>query len=99
MNGYYTGNSQYRKGNAPYFVRPARSRLERFLDFVFLLMTLMAKALRDRTVRRILRYSVVSLCALAFIGLIGGLEHGLISIGGALFAGLVLVFVEIICLK
>ena len=99
MNGYYTGNSQYRNETSSYFVRPARGRLERFLDFVYLLMTLMAKALRDRTVRRILRYSVVSVCAVAFIGLIGGLEQGLISVGSAIFAGLFLVFVEIICLK
>ncbi len=99
MNGYYTGKSQYNNGTSPYFARPAVSRLERFLDFVYLLMTLIAKGLRDRTVRRILRYSVVSVCAVAFIGLIGGLEQGLISIGGAIFTGLFLLFVEILCLK
>lgn len=99
MNGYYTGNSQYKKETSPYFARPAVGRLERFLDFIFLIMTLAAKALRDRSVRRVLRYSVVAVCAVAFIGLIGGVEQELISIGSAIFAGLFLVFVEIICLR
>lgn len=99
MNGYYTGNSQYKNSSCTYFTRPAASRLERFLNFVYLLMTLMAKGLRDRTVRQVLRYSVVAVCAVAFFGLIGGVEQGLISIGSAIFAGLFLMFVEIICLK
>ena len=99
MNGYYTGNSQYKKEAAPYFARPASGRLERFLDFIFLIMTLAAKALRDRSVRRVLRYSLVAVCAVAFIGLIGGVEQELISMGSAIFAGLFLVFVEILCLR
>ena len=32
-------------------------------------------------------------------GLVGGIESGLVSIGGGIFAGLALVFVEILCLK
>jgi ABC-type branched-subunit amino acid transport system ATPase component len=35
----------------------------------------------------------------AVIGLIGGIDSGLISIGSGIFGGLVLLFVEILCLK
>ena len=96
MNGYYTRGHEYSVRTT---TRPAASRLDRFLDLVYALLCALAGAMRDRTVRRVLRYTLVVGCAIGFIGLIGGLEHGLISIGGALFAGLVLVFVEIICLK
>ena len=38
-------------------------------------------------------------CAIGFIGLIGGIEQGLITIGSGIFFGLILLFVEILCLK
>jgi hypothetical protein len=52
-----------------------------------------------RTVRRVLRYTLVVGCAIGFIGLIGGIEQGLITIGSGIFFGLILLFVEILCLK
>ncbi len=97
MNGYYTGREQYVVRNEK--VRQAGSAVDRLLDFVYALLTLVAAALRDRTVRSILRYSVVAACFVCFIGLVGGLERGLISIGSAIFAGLGLIFVEILCLR
>ena len=96
MNGYYTREHEYTaRANA----RPAASRLDRFLDLVYALLCALAGAMRDRTVRRVLRYVVVVGCAIGFIGLIGGIEQGVISIGGGIFSGLVLLFVEILCLK
>lgn len=96
MNGYYTRGHEYSVRTT---TRPASSRLDRFLDLVYALLCALAGAMRDRTVRRVLRYTVVVGCAIGFIGLIGGIEQGLITIGGGIFFGLVLLFVEILCLK
>ena len=96
MNGYYTRDHEYAVRTN---VRPASSRLDRFLDVVYALLCALTAALRDRTVRRVLRYTVVVGCAIGFIGLIGGIEMGLLSIGSGIFFGIVLLFVEILCLK
>lgn len=97
MNGYYTGREQYNV--ARYQANRETTGLDRFLDFVYALLAFVAAALRDRTVRCVLRFSVVAACFVCFMGLVGGLERGLISIGGAIFAGLALIFVEILCLR
>ncbi len=105
MNGYYSNYSDFsaaehcgarRTASRP---TPSRSRLDRFLDMVYALLALLAAALRDRTVRRVLRYAVVVGCAICFIGLCGAIEFGTLTVGGGIFGGLVLLFIEIICLK
>lgn len=95
MNGYYTRETEYTARSS----RPIASRTDRFLDMVYALLCALAGLLRDRTARKIARYTVVVACAIAFIGLVGGIEQGLVSIGGGIFAGIALVFVEILCLK
>jgi hypothetical protein len=99
MNGYYTRDHKYNGSKAASYTRPVASRLDRFLDVIYALLCALANAMRDRTVRRVLRYAVVVGCAIGFIGLIGGIDSGLISIGSGIFGGLVLLFVEILCLK
>jgi hypothetical protein len=69
------------------------------MDVVYALLYELAGVMRDRTVRRVLRYTLVVGCAIGFIGLIGGIEQGLITIGSGIFFGLILLFVEILCLK
>ncbi len=100
MNGYYSNEHIYRVSTkvAPSH-RPAASRLDRFLDAVYAILAALICVLKDRTVRRVLRYALVAVCAVCFIGLIGGIEQGLLSVGGGIFAGLVLIFIEILCLK
>jgi hypothetical protein len=95
MNGYYTREDQYTARTA----RPVASRTDRFLDMVYAVLCALAGLMRDRTARKVARYVVVVACAIGFIGLVGGIEQGLISIGGGIFAGIALVFVEILCLK
>lgn len=99
MNGYYTKDHEYSGSKAMPYTRPATSRLDRFLDVIYALLCALTCAMRDRTVRRVLRYAVVVGCAIGFIGLIGGIDNGLISIGSGIFGGLVLLFIEILCLK
>ncbi len=95
MNGYYSRNYEYTARVS----RPVASRTDRFLDMVYALLCTLSRVMRDSTARKIARYAVVVACAIGFIGLVGGMENGLISMGGGIFAGLALVFVEILCLK
>jgi len=95
MNGYYSRNYEYTARVS----RPVASRTDRFLDMVYALLCTLSRVMRDSTARKIARYAVVVACAIGFIGLVGGMESGLISMGGGIFAGLALVFVEILCLK
>lgn len=99
MNGYYTGRKGYKTEQERDVLTRAGQRADRVFDLLFDLIALLVGALRDRTVRKILRYSLVGICFFCFIGLIGGIEQGLISIGGGIVLGLFLVFVEILCLK
>ena len=98
MNGYYTRENEMSMRSSDMLNR-ACSRADRLLDVLFALLATLAGALCDRTVRTVLRYTVVAVCFFCFLGLIGGIEQGLVSIGGGIVLGLLLVFVEILCLK
>ena len=98
MNGYYTRESEYQTRRTDMLTR-ASARADRVLNVLFAMVALLVGALRDRTVRTVLRYSVVAICFFCFIGLIGGIEQGLVSVGGGIVLGLLLIFVEILCLK
>lgn len=98
MNGYYTREQQIEDRTSDMLTR-AGARADRALDVIFAMLAWLAGALRDRTVRTVVRYSIVAICFFCFIGLIGGIERGLVSVGGGIVLGLLLVFVEILCLK
>ena len=98
MNGYYTREHEAVRGDHDMMNR-ASARANRIFDVLLALVALMVGALRDKTVRTVIRYSVVAVCFFCFIGLIGGIEQGLISIGVGVVLGLLLIFVEILCLK
>ena len=97
MNGYYTREHEMQM-KADMLTR-ASSRADRMLDVLFAMIVSLVHALRDKTVRSVIRYAVVAVCFFCFLGLIGGIEQGLVSIGGGIVLGLLLVFVEILCLK
>lgn len=54
---------------------------------------------RRADVRRGVRFSVVAACFFCFVGLIGSIEFGALSVGVGVVAGLFLIFVEIFCLS
>jgi hypothetical protein len=99
MNGYYTGKNAYTTRQERSAFTRAGQRADRVFDVLLDIIAWIVGALRDRTVRTVLRYSLVAVCFFCFIGLIGGIEQGLISIGGGIALGLFLIFVEILCLK
>ena len=98
MNGYYTRENEMQFNTSDRLTR-AGARVDRLLDVLFALLASLVGALRDRTVRTVIRYGIVAVCFFCFVGLIGGIEQGLVSVGGGIVLGLMLVFVEILCLK
>lgn len=99
MNGYYTGKKGFAVTEDRDVLGRAGQRADRVFNALFDGIAWLVAALRNRTVRTVLRYSLVAACFFCFIGMIGGIEQGLISLGGGIVLGLFLVFVEILCLK
>ncbi len=99
MNGYYTNEKQYTKRESERVLSRVSAHADRAADVLFALLASLLGFLRDTTVRRVLRYTVVAVCFFCFIGLIGGIEQGSVSVGGGILLGLFLIFVEILCLK
>ena len=80
-------------------IQRAAAKADRAADLLVMVIRALIGALRDRSVRRVIRYSLVAVCFFCFIGLIGGIERGTVSIGGGIVLGLLLIFIEIYCLK
>ena len=96
MNGYYTGREQTTMTRR----EAARGTFaDRIFDVLFAFVALIVGLLRNKTLRTVVRYSVVALCFFCFIGLIGGIEQGLVSVGMGVVLGMLLIFLEILCLK
>ena len=96
MNGYYTGRENT---NVTRRESARGTFADRVFDALFAFIALIVGLLRNKTIRTVVRYSVVAACFFCFIGLIGGIEQGLLSIGTGVVLGLLLIFVEILCLK
>lgn len=96
MNGYYTGREHT---NVTRRESARATFADRVFDVLFAAIALIVGLLRNKTMRAVVRYSVVAACFFCFIGLIGGIEQGLLSMGMGIVLGLLLIFVEILCLK
>ena len=99
MNGYYTNEREYARRDRMQAIQRVAAKADRAADLLVMVISALIGALRDRSVRRVIRYSLVAICFFCFIGLIGGIERGTVSIGGGIVLGLLLIFVEIYCLK
>ncbi len=106
MNNCYMGKNEYRRTylyDVEEELTPEIDRVDAFLDKLFsVLGILLASLIRlcaRPTMRRIVRYAGVAICFFCFLGLVGGIEQGLISVGLGLISGLLLIFVEIYCLR
>ena len=99
MNGYYTNDHEYTAYQRKSGMERMASRAEHLADGLFALIACILCLLRDRTIRRVARYTLLGACFFCFIGLIGGIEHGLVSVGVAIVLSLFLIFVEVLCLK
>lgn len=100
MNNCYTHHTQYSETErGTEAITRIADRADRFLDAFFSCLMAIVAFLSRREVRTAIRYAVVTICFFCFIGLVGGIEKGLISVGLGIFCGLGLIFVEVLCLK
>ena len=102
MNGIYSSRPLNRESDAsstdsqlPYAWR----WLFRLCDKACLLVAFLIDLFRQPEVRRCLRGVIITISLICFIGLIGGIDSGLISVGMGIVLGLLLLFVEILCLR
>ena len=106
MNGIYSASTSTSRPTRQTASELSGSRissalrwLSRLCDRVCLLIAFLVFLFRQPEVRRCLRGIAVTVCLLCFIGLIGGIEQGLISVGMGIVLGLLLLFIEILCLR
>ena len=104
MNKYYSNQEHFNSNKRifeAYFTeiesRPSKleKALERFLSFLALLVS----ALICARARSIAKAAVVAACLIGFVGVIGAMEHGSISIGFGLFLSVILLSIEFLFLK
>ena len=106
MNNCYMGKNEYRRTylyDAEEETVPEVDRVDAFIDRLFsvlaLILASLLKLFTRPALRRVLRYAGVAICFFCFLGLVGGIEQGLISAGLGAVGGLLLIFVEIYCLR
>ena len=104
MNKYYDNKNEYISNNRifeAYFteVDYVRSPFKKLLDTLLSVLISILAALTSERAKAILRVSTIALCLVGFVGTVGAVERGTLSMGFALLIGLVLVSIEIMCLK
>ena len=106
MNNCYMGKNEYRRTylyDVEEELVPEVDRVGAFVERMFSLLGIflasLLKLCARPAMRRIIRYAGVAICFFCFLGLVGGIEQGLISVGLGVVAGLLLIFVEIFCLR
>lgn len=72
---------------------------DRILTLLAALPTAVVRLLGKASVRRAMRYACVAVCFFCFLGLLGGIEQGSITAGAGVVGGLLLIFLEIFCLR
>lgn len=106
MNNCYMGNNEYRR---TYLydaeeenvaeVDQVDAFVERLFSVLGIIFASLIKLFTRPALRRMVRYAGVAICFFCFLGLVGGIEQGLISAGLGAVGGLLLIFVEIYCLR
>ena len=106
MNNCYMGKNEYRRTylyDVEEEFAPEVDRVGAFIDGMFavlgMILASLLKLCMHPAMRRVIRYAGVAICFFCFLGLVGGIEQGLISAGLGVVAGLLLIFVEIFCLR
>ena len=106
MNNCYMGKNEYRRVylyDVEDDITPEVDRVDAFVDRLFailgVILASLLKLCSRPALRRVIRYAGVAVCFFCFLGLVGGIEQGLISAGLGIAGGLLLIFVEIFCLR
>lgn len=73
--------------------------VDQILVLLAALPSVFVRLFRKPAARRVMRYVGVAACFFCFLGLLGGIEQGLITAGVGVVVGLLLIFFEIYCLR
>lgn len=95
MNGYMSYESQSKRTSAERLV----GRIDRFLECLYAILGALAGWMCCPQTRKIFRGVVVTVCFFGFVGLCGGIECGAIAAPLGVVMALMLVFIEILCLR
>ena len=104
MNTYFDHDSEFNSNKriidaylAEQSVQPGawRARLEQVL---FVLLSIL-RVLTCAKARRICKALSLAVCLVAFVGVIGAMEHGILSLGAGFLIGLLIIAVEALCLR
>ena len=104
MNKYFDNGDEYISNKRifeAYFTEAERVEgpLKKWVDSFLFILSCVITALTSARAKAIYRVLTVALCLVGFIGTIGAVERGTLSMGAALLIGLALVGIEILCLK
>ncbi len=106
MNNCYMGKNEVRADFGFDYeeeLAPDIDRVGALVDQILVLLaalpTVFVRLFSKPAVRRVMRYVGVAVCFFCFLGLLGGIEQGLITAGVGVVVGLLLIFLEIFCLR
>ena len=104
MNRYFDNNDQYISNKRifeAYFTEKAvaPSSAKKALDSLLSILLSILAILSGSVAKRLYKVGAVVLCMIAFVGMIGAVERGTLSMGVAFLIGIALLGIEIICLK
>ncbi|MBQ9131835.1 MAG: hypothetical protein IJX62_05125 [Clostridia bacterium] len=104
MNASFEKNNAFNSNNRifeGYFVESARpvDLPRRLTDGCFAVARRLSELTRQSALLRVLRVSGVAASLIGFVGVIGAMERGTLSLGAGLLVGALLVGIEYLCLK
>ena len=104
MNRYFENNDQYISNKRifeAYFTEKtvAPSPAKKMLDSLLSVLLSILAILSGSVAKRLYRVGAVAACMIGFVGMIGAVERGTLSMGVAFLIGIALLGIEIICLK
>ena len=104
MNAYYNKNEEFNSNKRiieAYFGESAKTTFagQKVIDALLACLSALVCALCSATARRVIKATVFSVTLVGFVGVIGAMEHGSIGLGAGLALGIVLLCVELLCLR
>lgn len=104
MNKYFETNDRFNSNKRifdAYYEEAERSvgGIRGALDSVLYLLSVILSAVLCERVRRIARALAICICFVGFVGVIGAIDHGSISLGTGLLIALALLAIELLCFK
>lgn len=104
MNTYFDHNSEINSNKRiidAYLAEQSVSvgAWKRRLEQALFILISVLRALTSCKARRIAKATSLSLCLVAFVGIIGAMERGVLPIGAGLLIGLAIIGVELLCLR